>query len=148
VHVDDGVARALDDAGRDRDHAAGRADVKIRGLRAEAIARHPGVVGDAQMKAAVRMRGPDRPVLRAEGAAAGADGDRRPGLGPVEGDADVSAVTAAVNASVGGCVWHVGRVRWWARTAGGRARWLRPRRRRGGRSNWFSRRPPRPTAGL
>src|SRR5262249_57248242 len=81
------------------------------GLRAEAIVRHPGFVGDPQREAAVGMRGPDGPVLAAEGAAAGAHRNRRPGLRPVEGDADVSAMAAAVYASEGDCVAHVGRPR-------------------------------------
>ena len=41
-------------------------------------------------------------------AAAGADRDGRPGLGPVEGEADISAMTAAVDAPIGDCVVHVG----------------------------------------
>lgn len=106
VHIDHGVPRALDLAGRDRHHAAGGADMEIRRLRAEPVQRDPFLVGDGQREAALGVRGPDASVLRAQAAAAGAHRDRRPGAGPVEGEADVAAMTAAVDLPIGDGVGH------------------------------------------
>jgi hypothetical protein len=109
IHVDHGISSALDHACRRRHHAACQAEVKIRGLRSKPIARHPGVVGDPQRETAIGMRGPDGPVLCAQGAAAGANRDRRPGIGPVERNADVSTMTASVNPAIGDWFVHVDR---------------------------------------
>src|SRR5262249_25822029 len=98
VDVEHRVARALDRAGHNRNCAARRTNVKIRGLCTEAVARHARLVGDAQVKPTVWVRGPGRAVLRAQRAAAGADRNRRSGFRPVECNANISAMTASVNA--------------------------------------------------
>src|SRR5262249_22236485 len=99
IRVEHGIAHALDHAGYDRDRAAGHANMEIRGLGSELIARHPRFVGNAQTKPALRMRGPGCPVLPTQIATTGADGDGGPGIRPLESHSNVAAMTSRVDAA-------------------------------------------------
>jgi hypothetical protein len=53
VYVEDGIANSFDRARYDRNHAAGQANMKVRGLRSESIPRHARIVGDLQIESAI-----------------------------------------------------------------------------------------------
>src|SRR5262245_65409232 len=75
--------------------------MKIRGLCSEPILRYPRFIGDPQMKPAIWMRGPGRPVLCTQAAATSAGRDSRLGFWPVECDSNVSKMRTAADLAVG-----------------------------------------------
>src|SRR5581483_467510 len=68
------------------------ADMELRRLRAEGVARDPCRFGDAHPERAGRAGGPDAAVLLAERAGAGARRDLCRLRAPVEREGDVAAV--------------------------------------------------------
>src|SRR5262249_48632086 len=107
VDVEYRVARPLDRADDDRNDAAAEADVKVGGPAAEAVAVPPRVVGDWPPEAPLGMRDPHAAMFRAELAAARARGDGRRGRGPLQCDADVAAVAARRDGTMGCGRGHV-----------------------------------------
>jgi hypothetical protein len=81
--------------------------MKIRSLCSEPIPRHARLVGDLQMKPTFRMRGPRRPVLGAKAAPARAARNGCARSGPLERYANVSTMTAGMEASIGDRVVHL-----------------------------------------
>jgi hypothetical protein len=82
--------------------------VELRGLRSELISRYSGLVSNLQLEAAIGMRCPDSPMLRAKSTATGAHRDAGPGVGPIEPEVDIPTMTAAVNPTIRVGIVHSG----------------------------------------
>src|SRR3989442_9143868 len=97
VHVDDRVEAAIDAAGDERHHAAIGADVELRRLRAEGVARGTRRFLDRNLQRTGRARRPYPTVLGAERAGAGARRNLRRLRLPIQRERDVPAVATSVD---------------------------------------------------
>src|SRR5262249_52546573 len=107
VNVEDGITPAFDACRHDRDHTATPADVKIRGVAAEAIAARGGRIGDRQPEGTTGIGGPARRMLAPEIAAASPHWNGRPRRRPVERHANVAAMAGRLEAAARRFLLHV-----------------------------------------
>ena len=95
IYADDGVGCSVDLAGDHRHHSALRTDVEQRGSRSEGIVRHAGRISHRDSEITGRAGSPHATMLGAEGARAGACGNRRRVGAPIELERDIPAMAAS-----------------------------------------------------
>src|SRR2546428_3609427 len=86
VYVEDSISNVLDHACYDWNHPARQANMKVCSLRPKPISVYLSVIGNPEMKPTGGMRGPGRPMPRAEATTASAGKDRRLGTRPADDD--------------------------------------------------------------